>query len=115
MGGFLMELNMHWSDCAVHNAPAYEPGPCDCGWANARNVCWRSAYHLFCIRVSALQMSLEARIRIACLYRGKTANRVAHLICSIPGPGKHSRPDDPLYPPRRYVVQLHDYGRDRKS
>jgi hypothetical protein len=21
----------HWSDCAVHNAPAYEAGPCDCG------------------------------------------------------------------------------------
>ncbi|MYI74467.1 MAG: hypothetical protein F4057_03860 [Acidobacteria bacterium] len=21
----------HWSDCAVHNAPAYPPGPCDCG------------------------------------------------------------------------------------
>jgi len=21
----------HKSDCAVHNAPAYEPGPCDCG------------------------------------------------------------------------------------
>jgi hypothetical protein len=21
----------HASDCAVHNAPAYEPGPCDCG------------------------------------------------------------------------------------
>jgi hypothetical protein len=21
----------HRSDCAVHNAPAYEPGPCDCG------------------------------------------------------------------------------------
>ena len=21
----------HYSDCAVHNAPAYEPGPCDCG------------------------------------------------------------------------------------
>jgi hypothetical protein len=21
----------HFSDCAVHNAPAYEPGPCDCG------------------------------------------------------------------------------------
>ena len=20
----------HDSDCAVHNAPAYEPGPCDC-------------------------------------------------------------------------------------
>ena len=21
----------HWSDCAVHNAPAYTPGECDCG------------------------------------------------------------------------------------
>jgi hypothetical protein len=21
----------HWSDCAIYNAPAYEPGPCDCG------------------------------------------------------------------------------------
>ncbi|MBS4074573.1 hypothetical protein KGY14_05140 [Ameyamaea chiangmaiensis] len=21
----------HWSDCAVHNGPAMEPGPCDCG------------------------------------------------------------------------------------
>ena len=21
----------HWSDCAVHNALAYEPGECDCG------------------------------------------------------------------------------------
>ena len=21
----------HWSDCSVNNAPAYEPGPCDCG------------------------------------------------------------------------------------
>lgn len=24
-------MRVHWSDCAVHNAPAYEPGPCDCG------------------------------------------------------------------------------------
>lgn len=22
---------LHWSDCAVHNAPSEEPGPCDCG------------------------------------------------------------------------------------
>lgn len=21
----------HRSDCAVHNAPAFEPGPCNCG------------------------------------------------------------------------------------
>jgi hypothetical protein len=22
---------LHWSDCAVHNGPAYPAGPCDCG------------------------------------------------------------------------------------
>lgn len=21
----------HWSDCAIYNGPAFEPGPCDCG------------------------------------------------------------------------------------
>lgn len=26
---------MHLSDCATHNAPAYEPGPCDCGGLGA--------------------------------------------------------------------------------
>jgi hypothetical protein len=24
---------LHWSDCAVHNGPAYPAGPCDCGAA----------------------------------------------------------------------------------
>lgn len=24
-------MKIHYSDCAVHNAPAYPPGPCDCG------------------------------------------------------------------------------------
>ena len=26
----------HASDCAVHMAPAYEPGPCDCGAIKAQ-------------------------------------------------------------------------------
>ncbi|GAB7024740.1 hypothetical protein [Salidesulfovibrio brasiliensis] len=25
------EAVIHRSDCAVHNGPAYKPGPCDCG------------------------------------------------------------------------------------
>jgi len=25
----------HWSDCAVYNAPAYEPEPCNCGALDA--------------------------------------------------------------------------------
>lgn len=24
-------MNRHWSDCAIHNAPALPAGPCDCG------------------------------------------------------------------------------------
>jgi len=26
-----MVEKLHWSDCALHRAPAFEPGPCDCG------------------------------------------------------------------------------------
>jgi hypothetical protein len=37
-GGFPAKRKMaadklHWSDCAVHNAPAYPAGKCDCGVA----------------------------------------------------------------------------------
>ena len=37
-GGFPAKRQMaadklHWSDCAVHNGPAYPAGPCDCGVA----------------------------------------------------------------------------------
>jgi len=30
---------LHWSDCAVHNGPAYPAGPCDCGAAQ-EPVAW---------------------------------------------------------------------------
>jgi hypothetical protein len=30
---------LHWSDCAVHNGPAYPAGPCDCGVAQ-EPVAW---------------------------------------------------------------------------
>jgi hypothetical protein len=37
-GGFSAKRKMaadklHWSDCAIHNAPAYPAGECDCGVA----------------------------------------------------------------------------------
>jgi hypothetical protein len=37
-GGFQAKRKMaadklHWSDCAIHNAPAYPAGKCDCGVA----------------------------------------------------------------------------------
>lgn len=31
IGGFNARQKGHWSDCAVHNAPAQEPRECDCG------------------------------------------------------------------------------------
>ena len=38
-GGFQAKRKMaadklHWSDCAVHNGPAYPAGECDCGAMN---------------------------------------------------------------------------------
>jgi hypothetical protein len=32
----------HWSDCAVHNGPAYPAGPCDCGAWHRNN--WRCGH-----------------------------------------------------------------------
>ena len=31
---------IHASDCALHNAPAYEPGPCDCGARRKTFFAW---------------------------------------------------------------------------
>jgi hypothetical protein len=31
---------LHWSDCAVHNGPAYPAGPCDCGVEKEQEEDW---------------------------------------------------------------------------
>lgn len=56
MMGFLLGRWNHWSDCALHNAPAFAPEPCDCGNTNrqrlneVRNklhfVYWRALFHM---------------------------------------------------------------------
>lgn len=38
-----MNKSAHWSDCAVHNGPAYAAGPCDCGGLDP------AAYDLYCL------------------------------------------------------------------
>ncbi len=53
----------HWSDCAVHNAPAYQPGPCDCGAFKARRRWWTYLCHLLRIQVSFLKNALQFQIR----------------------------------------------------
>lgn len=32
--GSVNQKVIHWSDCAIYRAPAYEPGPCDCAVEN---------------------------------------------------------------------------------
>ena len=44
-GGFHAKRQMaadklHWSDCAVHNAPAYLAGACDCGVEKGQEEDW---------------------------------------------------------------------------
>lgn len=36
---------LHWSDCAVHNEPAYPNGPCDCGGLDLAG----NAHHRFIV------------------------------------------------------------------
>ncbi len=54
---------VHFSDCAVYNGPAYEPGPCDCGAAKAHKRWWTYLYHLSGIRYARLRSVLRSRLR----------------------------------------------------
>ena len=41
--------DLHWSDCAVNNAPALSPGECDCGAPKADSKYVASLYRRVCI------------------------------------------------------------------
>jgi hypothetical protein len=48
-GGFKAKQAMaadklHWSDCAVHNGPAYPAGECDCGAAQEPSACCHACF-----------------------------------------------------------------------
>jgi len=60
---------MHWSDCAIYNAPAMEPGPCDCGAIKAEHKWLSSLCHHGCIQVSALKIRLAAHLDLLFLRR----------------------------------------------
>ena len=55
---------IHYSDCAVHNEPAYPAGECDCGAAKISKGGWLYPYHLFCFRSSPLRRFLMAKFKI---------------------------------------------------
>jgi hypothetical protein len=109
----------HSSDCAVYNAPAYEPGPCDCGMLNEPQTAPDSgvavalaeardefeAIRLLLINDlvepgrSAFWKAVNTRDKIAAILAAQSqagiASIPAHLNFLI-GRGK-SRPDEPLY------------------
>lgn len=51
-------MDRHASDCALHNAPAFEPGPCDCG-ADALTAL-RAENAALAAQVAELRGALEA-------------------------------------------------------
>ncbi len=65
---FFMKKITHWSDCVVHNEPAYKNGKCNCGATKAHKRWWTYLYHLFCIRASWWRIHLGTKLaRIFCL------------------------------------------------
>ncbi len=97
------------------NGPAYEPGPCDCGWSKADTIWWRRHYHLFCIHASYLRMSLQVRLRHAFRPGGKSSS---HDIRQT-----HCRPESDIPEGlsslcgshHTYGAQRRKNGRHRKS
>jgi hypothetical protein len=94
-GGFPAKRQMaadklHWSDCAVHNGPAYPAGPCDCGVMNDRQ-------------------RLEAIVSVVCKYLPPDGTPIKEAMSEIIGLV------DPLpaQEPKREWVGLTDEERNK--
>ena len=59
--GMSGDTQHHWSDCSVHNEPAYPAGACDCGAVKARRKWWTWLCHRAGILVSHLRMCVRYR------------------------------------------------------
>jgi hypothetical protein len=86
-GGFKTKQRMaadklHWSDCAVHNGPAYPAGECDCGAAqepDALTIAYQSGYY------DGKQAALAGREWNFCERCGKrTADKTVIHTCTPP-------------------------------
>ncbi len=57
-------IKYHWSDCAIYNAPAMEPGLCDCGYQAKVERRWFAwLYHLACNLALHQRNALRYRLR----------------------------------------------------
>ena len=70
-----MSSIIHWSDCAVHNTPAYPAGECDCGAAKAHSRWWTAVYHLVCIRLYGICMQHLLFVESVCRFLRRDAIR----------------------------------------
>jgi hypothetical protein len=105
---------MHWSDCAVHNGPAYPAGPCDCGptqpadnpygydWSMLEAAQESLREHMARIKELEAQLSQPAQEPVACVQDLDEVKR-KHLVYE-----KGMDWKDPLYttPPQRPWVGM---------
>ena len=66
-----MSTILHDSDCAIHNAPALPPGPCDCGVADIE----RQA-----ATIASLRETLKPFADLVVLYDRSDAQRRQHEV-----------------------------------
>ena len=78
----------HWSDCAVHNEPAYMAGPCDCGGITLRSRLRASLYHHAYNLAEELGLLRLAVVRRAFRLEETSSSRRAHYLRSHPEPAK---------------------------
>jgi len=67
---------LHWSDCAVHNGPAYPAGPCDCGVAQKPE---REALKLIGALHEHMAISSEERILLEKAITQPTQEPIAYV------------------------------------
>jgi hypothetical protein len=103
-GGFPAKRKMaadklHWSDCAVHNAPAYPAGPCDCGVLQ-EPVAWADL-------VKEAQQIVKSKFLWKKFIDGTPlANDIACWMADFAQ--QHTTPPLPAQPPQRPWVGLTD-------
>ena len=79
-GDYILDTGnlVHFSDCAVHNEPAYPNEACDCGAVKARKRWWTYFYHLSRIRYARLRSVFRSRLRTLFSLPSSTSNRAPY-------------------------------------
>jgi hypothetical protein len=70
----------HWSDCAVHNEPAYPKGECDCGGYSPEKELFDSARSFYNATVADLQVRITSKDQNKRDVASEAANRLRNAL-----------------------------------